>query len=93
MSPSAYTLGCPAIWTGSWGRSLHAVSARFYVFASGDPGIELLRIQSGSAVQRLRDPCRVHIIDSADHTFTQSGTRAALAQVLRDELFARHGRT
>jgi alpha-beta hydrolase superfamily lysophospholipase len=61
------------------------------VFAGGDPGIELLRIQGGSAVKRLGDRCRVHIIDSADHTFTQSGTRAALEQVLCDELFARHG--
>lgn len=61
------------------------------VFAGGDPGIELLRIQGGSAVKRLGDRCRVHIIDSADHTFTQSRTRAALEQVLCDELFARHG--
>jgi hypothetical protein len=61
------------------------------VFATGDSGIELLRIQGGSAAKRLGDRCRVHIIDSADHTFTQSGTRAALEQVLCDELFARHG--
>jgi len=68
----------------------HGVSV-VLVFASGDPGIELLRIQGGSAVKRLGDRCRVHIIDSADHTFTQSATRAALEQVLCDELFARHG--
>jgi hypothetical protein len=43
------------------------------VVASGDPGIELLRIQGGSAVNRFGDRCRVHTIDSADHTFTQSG--------------------
>jgi alpha-beta hydrolase superfamily lysophospholipase len=61
-----------------------------FVFARGDPGVELLRIQGGSAVKRLGDLCRVHIIDSADHTFTRSGPRAALEQVLSDELFVRH---
>jgi hypothetical protein len=30
----------------------------------------------------------VHIIESADHTFTLSGPRARLEQVLSDELFA-----
>lgn len=59
-----------------------------FVFARGEAGIELLRIQGGSAVKRLGDRCRVHIIDSADHTFTQSGPRARLEQVLSEELFA-----
>ena len=57
-----------------------------FVFARGEPGIELLKIQGGSAVKRLG--CHVHIIDSADHTFTWSGPRARLEQVLSDELFA-----
>jgi hypothetical protein len=48
------------------------------VFACGDPGIELPGIQGGSAVKWFGDRRRVHIIDSLDHTFTQSGTRAAL---------------
>jgi alpha-beta hydrolase superfamily lysophospholipase len=61
-----------------------------FVFGRGEAGIELLRIQGGSAVKRLGDRCRVHIIDSADHTFTQSGPRARLEQVLSDELFAPH---
>jgi len=61
-----------------------------FVFARGDPGVELLRIQGGSAVKRLGDRCHVHIVDSADHTFTQSGPRAALEQILSEELFARH---
>jgi alpha-beta hydrolase superfamily lysophospholipase len=62
-----------------------------FVFAGGEPGLELLRIQGGSAIRRLGDRCRVHIIDSGDHTFTFSGPRARLEQVLSDELFAPYG--
>jgi alpha-beta hydrolase superfamily lysophospholipase len=61
-----------------------------FVFADGEPGLELLRLQGGSAIRRLGDRCRVHIIDSADHTFTLSGPRARLEQVLSEELFAPH---
>jgi alpha-beta hydrolase superfamily lysophospholipase len=74
------------------GWDLQEVAARgvrvVFVFARGEPGIELLRIQGGSVVARLGDRCRVHIIDSADHTFTWSGPRARLEQVLSEELFA-----
>jgi len=66
------------------GRGVRVV----FVFARGEPGLELLRIQGGSALSRLGDGFRVHIIDSADHTFTLSGPRARLEQVLTDELFA-----
>jgi alpha-beta hydrolase superfamily lysophospholipase len=59
-----------------------------FVFARGEPGLELLRVQAGSVVRRLGDRCRIHIIDSGDHTFTFSGPRAQLEQVLSDELFA-----
>jgi alpha-beta hydrolase superfamily lysophospholipase len=59
-----------------------------FIFARGEPGLELLRMQGGSALRRLGDRCRVHIIESADHTFTLSGPRARLEQVLSDELFA-----
>ena len=62
-----------------------------FVFARDEPGLELLRIQGGSAIRRLGDRCRVHIIDSGDHTFTFSGPRARLEQVLSDELFASNG--
>src|SRR5437773_2492561 len=76
------------------GSELEEVAARgirvVFVFARGDPGIELLRIQGGSAVRRLGDRCHVHIVDSADHTFTQSRARAVLEQTLTDELFVRH---
>jgi len=76
------------------GSELEVVAARgirvVFVFARGDPGIELLRIQGGSAVRRLGDRCHVHIVDSADHTFTQSRARAVLEQTLSDELFVHH---
>jgi alpha-beta hydrolase superfamily lysophospholipase len=76
------------------GSQLEEIAARgvrvVFVFARGDPGIELLRIQGGSAVKRLGDRCHVHIVDSADHTFTQSRARAILEQILSDELFVRH---
>src|SRR5256885_9698080 len=76
------------------GSELEEIAARgirvVFVFARGDPGIELLRIQGGSAVRRLGDRCHVHIVDSADHTFTQSRARAVLEQTLTDELFVRH---
>lgn len=57
-----------------------------FIFARGEPGLELLRIQGGAALERLGSRFRVHIIDSADHTFTQSGARARLEDVLSDEL-------
>jgi len=60
------------------------------VFARGEPGIELLRIKGGSAVKRLADRCRIHVIDSADHTFSQRAPRAALEEILSKELFAHH---
>jgi len=76
------------------GSELEEIAARgirvVFVFARGDPGIELLRIQGGSAVRRLGDRCHVHIVDSADHTFTQSRARAVLEQTLSAELFVRH---
>jgi alpha-beta hydrolase superfamily lysophospholipase len=74
------------------GCQLQEIAARgvrvVFVFAVGEPGLELLRIQGGAAVRDLGDRCRVHVIDSADHTFTLSGPRARLEQVLSDELFA-----
>jgi alpha-beta hydrolase superfamily lysophospholipase len=58
-----------------------------FVFAHGEVGIELLRLQAGSAVARLGERCRVHTIASADHTFSQSGPRRAMEMVLSEELF------
>jgi hypothetical protein len=43
-----------------------------FVFASGDPGVELLRSQGGRSVQRLSELGKLeqHFIAGADHTFT-----------------------
>jgi pimeloyl-ACP methyl ester carboxylesterase len=75
------------------GWELEEVGARgvrmVFVFAQGDPGIELLKIQGGSSVERLGERCRVYTIDSADHVFSKKGPRAVLERILSDELFAK----
>jgi hypothetical protein len=75
------------------GRELEEVAARgvqiVFLFSRGEVGIELLRIQAGSAVKRIGDRCRVHIIDGADHIFSQRGPRQLLENIMSDELFAR----
>ena len=75
------------------GRELEAVINRgvrvVFVFARGEPGVDLLRIEAGSTVRRLGERCRVRIIDSADHTFSRSGPRQVLEEVLSAELFVR----
>jgi len=60
-----------------------------FVFARGEPGIDLLKIQAGSAIKRLGDLCRIHIVDSADHTFSRSGPRSVVEEILSRELVAR----
>jgi hypothetical protein len=60
-----------------------------FVFAHGEPGIDLLKIEAGSSVKRIGDRCRVRIIESADHVFSHSGPRAALEEILSEELSAR----
>jgi alpha/beta superfamily hydrolase len=57
-----------------------------FVFARGEPGIELLTLLAGMSVKRLGARCRVHIIDSADHVFSKSGPRTILERILSDEL-------
>jgi alpha-beta hydrolase superfamily lysophospholipase len=75
------------------GNELEDVAARgvgiVFLFAKGDPGIDLLRHQAGSALKRLGRRCRVHMIDGADHIFSQSEPRAALESTFSEELFAR----
>ena len=72
------------------GRELEDIVGRgvqvTFVFAHGEPGIDLLKMQGGSAVTKLGDCCRVRIIKDADHTFSRSGPRAAMEHVLSDEL-------
>jgi hypothetical protein len=60
-----------------------------FVFARGEPGIDLLKIEAGSSVKRLGESCRIHYIDGGDHIFSQCGPRAMLKKILSDELFAR----
>jgi alpha-beta hydrolase superfamily lysophospholipase len=75
------------------GSELAAIDARgvrvVFVFARGEPGIDLLKIEGGSAVTRLGERCHVHIIDGGDHIFSQTGPRAVMKKVLSDELSAR----
>jgi hypothetical protein len=51
-----------------------------FLFAEGDPGIDLLRLQGGSTVPRLRaqNSLHVHVIDGPDHTFTPMWSHAPL---------------
>jgi pimeloyl-ACP methyl ester carboxylesterase len=74
------------------GWELEDLAARgvrvIFIFARGEPGIDLLKLQAGSSVKRLRDHCSVHIIDNSDHTFTRADRRAALEAVLSEELFS-----
>jgi alpha-beta hydrolase superfamily lysophospholipase len=78
---------------GDLGWDLEQIGKRgvsvVFVFARGEPGIDLLVLLGGLSVKRLGDRCRVHIIDSADHVFSRSGPRAVLEKILSDELFAR----
>jgi pimeloyl-ACP methyl ester carboxylesterase len=74
------------------GRELAKIAERGvqidFVFARGEPGIELLKLHAGSALRRLGTRCRVHIIETADHNFTCSGPRSMLESVLTEALLA-----
>ena len=75
------------------GTELEEVVARgvrvVFVFARGEPGIDLLKLQAGTSVKRLAERIRLRIIDSGDHVFTRSGPRAMMEQIVSDELLAR----
>lgn len=72
------------------GWNLQSVAARgvriVFVFARGDAGRDLLRMQGGSALGRLGAGCRIHVIEGADHIFTQRPARMRLAELLSSEL-------
>ncbi len=74
------------------GWQLEEIAARgvriVFAFSRHDTGIDLLKLQGGSSVRRIGERCRIHIIDGADHIFSQSGPRQELERVLSDELFA-----
>lgn len=59
-------------------------TSMLFVFAANDPGIELLRLQGGSTVGKLRgrQQLDVRIISDADHTFTSSRARDQLVSIL-----------
>jgi predicted alpha/beta hydrolase len=57
-----------------------------FIFARGDAGLDLLRTQGGSMVNKLGEHCRIHIIDEADHIFSQFRARAELITLLDAEL-------
>ena len=59
-----------------------------FVFAHNEPGMEVFKMLLGSSIRRLGSNCHLHIIHSADHTFSRSAPRALMAQVLSDELYA-----
>ncbi len=75
------------------GTELEEVVARgvrvVFVFARGEPGIDLLKLQAGNSVKRLAERCHIHTINSGDHVFTRSGPRAMMEKIVSDELFAR----
>jgi dienelactone hydrolase len=59
-----------------------------FVFALGDPGMEMLRGQGGATARKLRAAGKMHVatIDGADHTFTDRTRRAQLITVLEQAL-------
>lgn len=66
-------------------RGIHVT----FIFARGEPGIDLLKLQAGSSIKRLSEYCRVRIVDDADHTFSRSRDRKNLERILSEELFVR----
>jgi pimeloyl-ACP methyl ester carboxylesterase len=76
------------------GWELEDIGARgvrmVFVFAYGEPGLEMLRIQGGSSVARLGERCSIHTIHEADHTFSKRSAQAALESCLSYDLAARH---
>jgi dienelactone hydrolase len=75
------------------GSELEGIVARgvrlVFVFARGEPGIELLRVQAGNSVKRLAGRCHIHILESGDHVFTRRAARAVMERVVSCELFAK----
>lgn len=72
------------------GRELQEVTQRgvrvVFIFAQGEMGINLLKLEAGSALFHLGDSCRIHTVESGDHSFSQSASRVTLQKLLDDEL-------
>lgn len=76
------------------GRELEQIAARgvdmVFIFGTGEPGLGILRNEAGASLQRLGQRCRIHVLDGADHIFSESIARAGLEDLLSEELFARN---
>lgn len=74
------------------GSELEGLCARgvqvVFVFARGEPGIELLKLLAGATLSRLATSCRVHVIEGGDHTFSTRGPRETCEAILTDELMS-----
>jgi pimeloyl-ACP methyl ester carboxylesterase len=74
------------------GRELEEIARRgvkiVFVFAEGEPGLDLLKLAAGTSVERLGKRCRVHLISGADHIFSQRTPRLTMNKVLSEELFS-----
>jgi hypothetical protein len=59
-----------------------------FVFAMGEPGLELLESQGGSIVRRLEahNKLQIDIIENADHTFTIGASREQLMELLTSRI-------
>lgn len=81
-------------WKEDLGAELELLAKRSiaqrFIFASGDPGLQLLREQGGSAAIMLRKQSRLHLdeIDGPDHTFTPLWSHGPLAEALTAALGA-----
>jgi pimeloyl-ACP methyl ester carboxylesterase len=70
-------------------RALQESGVRIvFVFSEGDAGLNLLMVESGLSLEELRERYALRMIDDADHEFSRSGPREALAKVLSEELYA-----
>jgi dienelactone hydrolase len=74
------------------GRELEDIAARgigiVFVFARGEPGFDLLKLECGRSFTRLSKKCRIHILPDGDHVFSHRHSRDELERVLSDELSA-----
>ena len=86
----ARDLGVPL--TDDLGHELESVAERgtamLFVFATNDPGLQLLRTQGGSRVRKLcaRGQLAIQLINGADHIFTAVSARERLITVLSEAL-------
>lgn len=72
------------------GSDLNAIANRgtrlHFIFSRGDPGLDLLKMQGGAAVEQLVGSHRlsVDVIEGGDHTFTARAPRTLLQDLLTE---------